>query len=226
MGYKSSLKALRSGKAKLVLIAANTPPLRKSEIECKFVVGAKWLGLTCVDYSMLAKTPVHHYNGNNVRRFLSYLGRMDAFALLSTHVGHQADGHCRSTWARPAANCTAVLQWSWSSPVIRIFLPTFERCSLWSYGSFQRSSQCPRRGERRFCNIMLKSNRQSSKCMDRHDSSMTGIVLPTQTNVCLGIQDSIEFTRLKSCFLSGYDQCDAWTTRKDFDGEPCLQRSC
>ncbi|RQM05023.1 hypothetical protein DH86_00003900 [Scytalidium sp. 3C] len=34
LGYKSSLKQLRSGKAKLVLIASNTPPLRKSELEC------------------------------------------------------------------------------------------------------------------------------------------------------------------------------------------------
>jgi large subunit ribosomal protein L30e len=41
MGYQSSLKALRSGKAKLVLIAANTPPLRKSEIECKLSVHFK-----------------------------------------------------------------------------------------------------------------------------------------------------------------------------------------
>lgn len=29
LGYKSTLKSLRSGKAKLVLIAGNTPPLRK-----------------------------------------------------------------------------------------------------------------------------------------------------------------------------------------------------
>lgn len=33
LGYKQTLKSLRSGKAKLVLIAGNTPPLRKSEIE-------------------------------------------------------------------------------------------------------------------------------------------------------------------------------------------------
>lgn len=52
LGYKSTLKALRSGKAKLVIIAGNTPPLRKSELEY---------------YSMLAKTNVHHFNGNNVR---------------------------------------------------------------------------------------------------------------------------------------------------------------
>ena len=42
---------LRSGKAKLVIIAGNTPPLRKSELEY---------------YSMLSKTNVHHFAGNNV----------------------------------------------------------------------------------------------------------------------------------------------------------------
>ena len=35
LGYKSTLKSLRTGKAKLVIIAGNTPPLRKSELECK-----------------------------------------------------------------------------------------------------------------------------------------------------------------------------------------------
>lgn len=51
LGYKSTLKALRAGKAKLVIIAGNTPPLRKSELEY---------------YSMLSKAPVHHFGGNNV----------------------------------------------------------------------------------------------------------------------------------------------------------------
>ncbi|OJD33078.1 60s ribosomal protein l30 [Diplodia corticola] len=51
LGYKSSMKALRMGKAKLVLIAGNTPPLRKSELEY---------------YAMLAKTNVHHFSGNNI----------------------------------------------------------------------------------------------------------------------------------------------------------------
>ncbi|KAJ0417457.1 50S ribosomal protein L30e-like protein [Aspergillus germanicus] len=51
LGYKTTIKTLRSGKAKLVIIAANTPPLRKSELEY---------------YAMLAKTPVHHYSGNNI----------------------------------------------------------------------------------------------------------------------------------------------------------------
>ena len=51
LGLKSALKNMRSGKAKLVLISANTPPLRKSELEY---------------YAMLSKTNVHHYQGSNV----------------------------------------------------------------------------------------------------------------------------------------------------------------
>merc|ERR1711885_56511 len=51
LGYRSTLKTLRQGKAKLVIIATNTPQLRKSEIEY---------------YAMLAKTGVHHYTGNNI----------------------------------------------------------------------------------------------------------------------------------------------------------------
>merc|ERR1712086_1012333 len=50
LGYKSTLKSLRAGKAKLVLISANCPPLRKSELEY---------------YSMLSKANVHHYAGTN-----------------------------------------------------------------------------------------------------------------------------------------------------------------
>merc|ERR1711962_522079 len=51
LGYRSTLKTLRQGKAKLVIIATNTTQLRKSEIEY---------------YAMLAKTGVHHYTGNNI----------------------------------------------------------------------------------------------------------------------------------------------------------------
>ncbi|KAJ1659088.1 60S ribosomal protein L30 [Dispira simplex] len=50
LGYKTTLKTLRSGKAKLILISGNCPPLRKSELEY---------------YAMLSKTNVHHYNGTN-----------------------------------------------------------------------------------------------------------------------------------------------------------------
>eukprot|EP00462_Mataza_sp_D1_P003135 CAMPEP_0175102692 /NCGR_PEP_ID=MMETSP0086_2-20121207/8608_1 /TAXON_ID=136419 /ORGANISM="Unknown Unknown, Strain D1" /LENGTH=121 /DNA_ID=CAMNT_0016377591 /DNA_START=24 /DNA_END=389 /DNA_ORIENTATION=+ len=51
LGYKSTLKTLRNGKAWLVIIAGNCPALKKSEIEY---------------YAMLAKTGVHHYTGNNI----------------------------------------------------------------------------------------------------------------------------------------------------------------
>ncbi|GKZ00657.1 60S ribosomal protein L30 [Mayamaea pseudoterrestris] len=50
LGYKMTIKALRKTKAKMVLIASNCPHLRKSEIEYM---------------AMLAKTPVHHYGGDN-----------------------------------------------------------------------------------------------------------------------------------------------------------------
>lgn len=50
LGLKSTLKALRRGQAKIVIVAANTPPLRKSEIEY---------------YCMLSKTHLHHFQGTN-----------------------------------------------------------------------------------------------------------------------------------------------------------------
>ncbi|MGI4747682.1 MAG: ribosomal L7Ae/L30e/S12e/Gadd45 family protein [Janthinobacterium lividum] len=70
LGYKSTLKTLRSGKAKLIIIAGNTPPLRKSELECRppnTTQRPPMHPLTLPpDYSMLAKTAVHHFSGNNV----------------------------------------------------------------------------------------------------------------------------------------------------------------
>lgn len=63
LGYKQTLKSVRDGKgnlffasislflAKMILLANNTPPLRKSEIEY---------------LAMLSKTVVYHYNGNNI----------------------------------------------------------------------------------------------------------------------------------------------------------------
>lgn len=50
LGYKSSLKTLRQGKSKLIILCGNCPPLVKSEIEY---------------YAMLAKTNVHHFPGSN-----------------------------------------------------------------------------------------------------------------------------------------------------------------
>ncbi|ELV09411.1 60S ribosomal protein L30 [Tupaia chinensis] len=49
LGYKQTLKMVRLGKAKLVILINNCPALRKSEIEY---------------YAMLAKTGVPHYSGN------------------------------------------------------------------------------------------------------------------------------------------------------------------
>lgn len=50
LGYRHTMKALRKQKAKMILIASNCPHLRKSEVEYM---------------SMLAKTQVHHYSGDN-----------------------------------------------------------------------------------------------------------------------------------------------------------------
>ncbi|KAF3822534.1 hypothetical protein GH733_007908 [Mirounga leonina] len=50
LGYKPPLKMIRHGKAKLVILA-NCPALRKSKVEY---------------YTMLSKTGVHHYSGNNI----------------------------------------------------------------------------------------------------------------------------------------------------------------
>jgi large subunit ribosomal protein L30e len=50
LGYKQTLKMMRNGKAKMIIISSNCPPLRKSEIAY---------------YALLAKCNVHHYTGNN-----------------------------------------------------------------------------------------------------------------------------------------------------------------
>merc|ERR1712108_48816 len=50
LGYRETLKKLRSSKGKLIILAANTPALRRSEIEY---------------YAMMSKTGVHHYTGDN-----------------------------------------------------------------------------------------------------------------------------------------------------------------
>eukprot|EP00345_Euplotes_harpa_P010274 CAMPEP_0168344094 /NCGR_PEP_ID=MMETSP0213-20121227/16580_1 /TAXON_ID=151035 /ORGANISM="Euplotes harpa, Strain FSP1.4" /LENGTH=73 /DNA_ID=CAMNT_0008351707 /DNA_START=215 /DNA_END=436 /DNA_ORIENTATION=- len=42
---------MRKGKAKLIIISSNTPQLRQTELEY---------------YALLSKTPVHHYEGNNI----------------------------------------------------------------------------------------------------------------------------------------------------------------
>ncbi|XP_043839040.1 60S ribosomal protein L30-like [Dromiciops gliroides] len=52
LGYKQTLKMIRQGKSKLVILANNCPALRKSEIEY---------------YTMLSKTGIHHYSDNNIK---------------------------------------------------------------------------------------------------------------------------------------------------------------
>lgn len=51
LGHKSTVKTLRTGKAKMILIASNTPRVRKSELEY---------------YAMLAKCDVYHFQGSNI----------------------------------------------------------------------------------------------------------------------------------------------------------------
>eukprot|EP01071_Lankesteria_metandrocarpae_P007554 Lankesteria_metandrocarpae@DN4715_c0_g1_i1.p3 len=50
LGMKSTVGAVRSGKAKLVLISSNCPVLRRSQLEY---------------YAILAKINVHHFQGDN-----------------------------------------------------------------------------------------------------------------------------------------------------------------
>ena len=50
-GYKSAIKSLRQGEAKLILISNNCPAIRRTELEY---------------YAMLSKAAVHHFDGNNV----------------------------------------------------------------------------------------------------------------------------------------------------------------
>ena len=88
LGLRQTLKTLRQGKSKLVIIANNTPPLRWD-----WEVGRLLLSMESKEYSlwldtvkpssssnsfipnrkseieyyaMLAKTGVHHYTGNNI----------------------------------------------------------------------------------------------------------------------------------------------------------------
>ncbi|XP_006892059.1 PREDICTED: 60S ribosomal protein L30-like [Elephantulus edwardii] len=55
--YQEIQKMNRQGKNKLAVLAHNCPALRKTEIEY---------------YTMLAKTSVHHYSGNNIALDTAY----------------------------------------------------------------------------------------------------------------------------------------------------------
>ena len=50
-GYRNTIRSLRSGQSKLILIASNCPAIRRTELEY---------------YAVLAKSDVHHFDGNNV----------------------------------------------------------------------------------------------------------------------------------------------------------------
>ncbi|KAL2609975.1 hypothetical protein R1flu_028548 [Riccia fluitans] len=74
LGYKSTLKSLRSGKGKLIIIANNCPPLRNSEIEY---------------YAMLSKTGVHHYSGSKPLHLVVIMASSSSF-LIQRLYGWQA----------------------------------------------------------------------------------------------------------------------------------------
>ncbi|KAG5461434.1 MAG: component of cytosolic 80S ribosome and 60S large subunit [Olpidium bornovanus] len=87
LGYSSTLKTLRNGEAKLVIISGNCPPLRKSELEYYAMLSKVGLDsatalsvaaedarvsggwhppLTVAVFVPVFQTAVHHYSGNNI----------------------------------------------------------------------------------------------------------------------------------------------------------------
>ncbi|KAK4174231.1 50S ribosomal protein L30e-like protein, partial [Triangularia setosa] len=89
VGYKSTLKPLRSGNCKLVLIAGNAPPLPLPTIR---LTPRK-------DYAMLSKTPVHHYVGNNIEpgTACGKLYSRSVMAILDTGDSDSLADHFRTT---------------------------------------------------------------------------------------------------------------------------------
>ena len=68
LGYRSTIKTLRLGKAKLIILANNTPPLRYCTVILLFFFTL--FSFICRKseieyYAMLAKTGVHYYSGDN-----------------------------------------------------------------------------------------------------------------------------------------------------------------
>ncbi|XP_025237272.1 60S ribosomal protein L30-like [Theropithecus gelada] len=76
LGYKQTLKVIRQGTAKLVILANNCPALKKSEIEY---------------YAMLAKIGVHHYSGNNIELGTAYGKYYRVCTLALTDPGDSAN---------------------------------------------------------------------------------------------------------------------------------------
>ncbi|CDW88519.1 60s ribosomal protein l30 [Stylonychia lemnae] len=67
LGYKSTIKSLRQGQAKLILISNNCPAIRRTELEY---------------YAMLSKSQVHHFDGNNIELGTA-CGRLHRVAVMS-----------------------------------------------------------------------------------------------------------------------------------------------
>lgn len=76
LGYKSTLKNLRNGKAQLIFLANNCPAIRKSELEY---------------YAMLCKAKVYPYTGNNVTLGIFYF--LIADFLKELHVENYIECH-------------------------------------------------------------------------------------------------------------------------------------
>ena len=66
IGYRNTIRALRAGQAKLILISSNCPAIRRTELEY---------------YAVLAKADVHHFDGNNVELGTA-LGKLFAVSAL------------------------------------------------------------------------------------------------------------------------------------------------
>lgn len=71
-GYRSNIKSLRSGRTKLIVIARNTPEIRKSELKY---------------YALLAKCTVHHYQGGSLALGIACGRRFRCSTMAVTDVG-------------------------------------------------------------------------------------------------------------------------------------------
>ncbi|KAK4777745.1 hypothetical protein SAY87_017932 [Trapa incisa] len=84
LGYKTVLKSLRNSKGKLIIIANNCPPLRKSETEY---------------YSMLTKVGVHHYNGISLGRLWIVMLRYDSCRMWGRVLNVIRHFYCRGVYS-------------------------------------------------------------------------------------------------------------------------------
>ena len=66
IGYRNTIRSMRAGQAKLILISNNCPAIRRTELEY---------------YAVLAKADVHHFDGNNVELGTA-LGKLFAVSAL------------------------------------------------------------------------------------------------------------------------------------------------